>query len=736
VSGRLARCALVAVPLPVRRQFAYEVDEQLAPQLQVGLRVRVPFGNRKIVGMVVEWPCERPEGEVQLKRIEALLHGRGELTPEILDLTRFAADYYLCSWGEAIEAALPPDPGPPLMQKLIRRLPGAELEALPARAKAQRLLLESLPASGEPVPYARLGRGAKRVARLLQERGLVSLSEQPPAGEVAGSAGSLPTAELGPDPTAAQNKVLEELKPALEEESYHPFLLYGATGSGKTEVYLRAADLVLRRGRAVLYLVPEIGLTPLLLAQIERRFPGQVAVMHSALPKRKRFEAWDLIRRGLRRFVIGTRSAIFAPLTGLGLIVVDEEQDGSYKQEEKPRYNGRDLAVVRARESKATIILGSATPSMESFQHARAERYRLLHLGGRVRERPLAAVQIVDMRLHYLGKKEVTPLSDRLLEELRSCLQRGEQALVLRNRRGWAAALHCPVCGERVGCPQCAVSMTWHKGARRLRCHYCALERPYPESCSGCGAAELKMVGEGTEKIEDILRRALPEAAIERMDRDTIRRRGAHERLLRRFEQGEIDILVGTQMIAKGHDFPRVTLVGVLSADQSLGLPDFRAGERTFQLLTQVAGRAGRGTRPGKVIVQAFDPDAAVLKLAAEQDYEAFFDREIGYRRALRYPPLTAMVQIIITDRDAGHAREWAAMVARALRQEERGRLIVAGPGPAPVEKLKGLYRQQILARSAGRRRLVQSVDRAITTVAGKVPARALHVDVDPRSLL
>jgi primosomal protein N' (replication factor Y) len=307
---------------------------------------------------------------------------------------------------------------------------------------------------------------------------------------------------------------------------------------------------------------------------------------------------------------------------------------------------------------------------------------------------------------------------------------------VLRNRRGWAAALHCPRCGQRVGCPQCAVSMTWHKAARRLRCHYCALERPYPENCSVCGCEELKMLGEGTERIEDILRKAFPAAAIERMDRDTIRRRGAHERLLRRFEQGEIDILAGTQMIAKGHDFPRVTLVGVLSADHSLGLPDFRAGERTFQLLTQVAGRAGRGARPGRVIVQAFDPDAAVLKLAAKQDYEAFFDREIGYRRALRYPPLTAMVQLLITDRNAGHAREWAGMVARALRQEQRGRLIVSGPGPAPVEKLKGRYRQQVLVRSAGRRKLVESVDRALTAVAGKVPARALHVDVDPRSLL
>jgi primosomal protein N' (replication factor Y) len=323
-----------------------------------------------------------------------------------------------------------------------------------------------------------------------------------------------------------------------------------------------------------------------------------------------------------------------------------------------------------------------------------------------------------------------------MLEELQACVGRGEQALVLRNRRGWAAALICPHCGHRIGCPSCAVSMTWHRSARRLRCHYCSREEPYPASCPQCGGEGLKMLGEGTEKIENILRAALPRASIERMDRDTIRRRGAHEKLLGSFSKGEIDVLVGTQMIAKGHDFPRVTLVGVLSADQSLGLPDFRAGERTFQLLTQVAGRAGRGRRPGTVIVQAFDPDSPVLRLAAAQDYEAFFDREIGYRRALRYPPLTAMVQILVTDRSAGRARDWAGRVARALREEGGRRLIVAGPGPAPVERLKDRHRQQILARSAGKRRLVEMVESALKAVEGEVPQRALTVDVDPRSLL
>jgi primosomal protein N' (replication factor Y) len=725
--------AAVAVAVPVRRLFKYEVSEEIAPAIEAGARVRVPFGGRRRIGTVVEWPAEPPDPSVEIKAIESVVEGKGRLTPELLELTRFVADYYLCSWGEAIEAALPPHAGGSAPQKIVVRTEQADPASLRAGATAQRSLLETLPDDGSPVPLKRLGMAERRAIAALVKRGWIRLLDAPERGD---GGGPTAEAESGPEPTAAQGAVIAELQAALSKKGYSPFLLYGATGSGKTEVYLRAAQAALDGGRGVLYLVPEIGLTPLLLRRIERRFPGQVAVLHSALPRRRRFEAWEAVLKGRRRFVIGTRSAVFAPVIDTGLIIVDEEQDGSYKQEERPRYNGRDMAVVRARAEAATIVLGSATPSMESFQHARAGRYGLLRLGGRIEDRPLAKVRIVDMRSHYLSKGEAAPLSDDMLKELAACVERGEQALVLRNRRGWAAALICPLCGQRVGCPDCAVSMTWHRSARRLRCHYCSREQPHPRNCPQCGGEGLKMLGEGTEKIEDILRTALPEAIIERMDRDTIRRRGAHEKLLSRFSTGEIDVLVGTQMIAKGHDFPRVTIVGVLSADQALGLPDFRAGERTFQLLTQVAGRAGRGSRPGTVIVQAFDPDNPVLRLAAAQDYEAFFDREIGYRRALRYPPLTAMVQLLVTDRSAGKARDWANRVARALRREGGRRLIVAGPGPAPVERLKDRHRQQILARSAGKRRLVEMVERALQAVEGEVPQRALMVDVDPRSLL
>jgi primosomal protein N' (replication factor Y) len=530
--------------------------------------------------------------------------------------------------------------------------------------------------------------------------------------------------------------VLQDVEGALARGIYAPFVLFGSTGSGKTEVYLRAAEAALRAGRGVLYLVPEIGLTPLLVTRLAARFPGRVEVLHSGLAAGERRAAWERARAGACRFVVGTRSAVFAPLADLGLVVVDEEHDPSYKQGESPRYHGRDLAVLRARAAGAVVLLGSATPSLESFAHARSGRYGLLRLGGRVHARALAAVEIVDMRREFLQTRAAHPLSRALISALQECLSRREQALVLRNRRGWAVSLLCPACGTRVTCPRCSLALTWHQAAARLRCHLCDLERPHPGECPACRFEELQPLGEGAERIEHELREALPGARLARMDRDTVRRKGAQEDLLRRFGAGEIDVLVGTQMIAKGHDFPRVTLVGVVSADQSLGLPDFRAGERTFQLLTQVAGRAGRGELPGRVVVQAFDPEHPVLQEAARQDFEAFFAREMAYRRALRYPPLSALVQVIVSDRDPVQADAYAEEVGRALRTESRGRLLVSGPGPAPVERARLLWRRQIFVRSSGRRRLVAAVAAALADVEGKVPARALTVDVDPLSLL
>ena len=676
--------ASVAVPTPVRRLFTYRVGSEARDLLAVGVRVRVPFRTRMLVGTVVEWPAPSPGPEIEMRDIDAVLSTEPVVGPALLALTRFASDYYLCSWVEAIEAATAP----------ARRASSAKPRLPNARAAgtADESLALTLPSV---VPGE---------ARLV--------------------------------PTPGQAAALEKILPAVAGDAYAPFLLFGATGSGKTEVYLRAAEVALARGRGVIYLVPEIGLTPLLVSRLSHRFQESLAVLHSGVPRQARARAWDRIRSGEARLVVGARSAVFAPLADPGLIVVDEEQDGSYKQEDAPRYNGRDLAVVRAKEARATLLLGSATPSIESFRNAREGRYELIRLGGRVEDRPLPTVRIVDMRREFREVKGVKPLSRELVAALRECLGRGEQALVLRNRRGWASALHCPSCGERIGCANCSITMTWHRSARRLRCHYCDLERPLPGRCPACGAEGLVAIGEGTERIEEDLKEALPGARIARMDRDTVRRRGAQEALLKEFDRGEIDLLVGTQMIAKGHDFPRVTLVGVLSADQALGLPDFRAAERTFQLLTQVAGRAGRGGSPGRVVVQAFDPGHPVLRAAAGQDYEAFYEKEIGYRRALRYPPFTALVEIIVESSDPARAAAWSGVIAEALVGEGEGRLILSGPGPAPIERLKGNYRSQILLRSSGRRRLVNAVDRALASLDGRVPLKAVRVDVDPVSLL
>jgi len=713
----------------VRRLFTYTIDPSLAGELAVGSRVRVPFGPRSLIGTVVEWPAEAPREMQGLRAIEAVVEEARRISPILLELTRFVADYYLCSWGEAIEAALPRTV-PARSRRYVRRAQGAEPGALPVRATARRALLQALPVDGTCVALAALGTAERRVVRALEQTGLVEVLATPPA------AGANTVESRGPRLTPRQAEVLSALAPALSASQFAPMLLYGATASGKTEVYLQAARQVLAAGRGVIYLVPEIGLTPLLLSEVSQRFPGQVAVLHSGLSRGDRYAAWQSARDGSRPLVVGTRSAIFAPLPDVGLIVVDEEQDGSYKQGETPRYNARDLAVVRGRMERAVVLMGSATPSMETFRHARSGRYRLLRLGSRIDGRPLPTVRYIDMRETYREKGEVTALSRELLLALEECVDRGEQALVLRNRRGWAAALFCPTCGERVICDQCSVAMTWHRADNRLRCHHCGLEHPWPATCPSCGADPLKMLGEGTERVADEIAQALPRARVQRMDTDTIRRRGAHETMLRRFQRGEIDVLVGTQMIAKGHDFPRVTLVGVLSADQSLGLPDFRAGERTFQLLTQVAGRAGRGERPGRVLAQAFDPEHPLLRHAATQDYESFYDREIEYRRALRYPPLTALVQILVSDRQAARAADGARILIDALREAGEGRLLLARAGPHPIERLRGRYRWQILVRSAGRRRLVLAVDRALSVVEGKVPRKSIQVDVDPSSLL
>jgi primosomal protein N' (replication factor Y) len=533
--------------------------------------------------------------------------------------------------------------------------------------------------------------------------------------------------------TDEQSAAFDQFRSMAAAHRFQAVVLHGVTGSGKTELYLRVAEQVQREGRGVLLLVPEIALTPAIAGAFRAVFGGGVAIQHSGLSDGERHDQWQRIRAGEVTVVVGTRSAVFAPIRALGLVIVDEEHDSSYKQEENPRYNGRDVAVMRARESQALVILGSATPSMESYQNALNRRYALVSLRKRVLDRPLAAVQIVDMREEYASEGPDAILSRALATALADRLSRKEQAIVLLNRRGFATAVFCRQCAATLECPNCSVSLTVHRAARRARCHYCNYAMPLPKACVKCAAPYLEQVGFGTERVEADIVGLFPTASVARVDRDTIRRRGAVSSLLSRFAAGQIDVLVGTQMIAKGHDFPRVTLVGVISADVGLGLADFRAAERTFQLLTQVAGRAGRGEIRGEAIVQTLYPTHYSIRHACRQDYRAFFEEEAAFRRAMRYPPAVALISAVVKGRTSAAAMHDAAELVVALRSgSERYRVL--GPAPAPLSRLKGEHRAQFFMKGPDR----GTMRRALRSVLADRPEikRRTIVDVDPMSVL
>jgi primosomal protein N' (replication factor Y) len=532
--------------------------------------------------------------------------------------------------------------------------------------------------------------------------------------------------------TLEQAAAFARLSAHASDRKFAAVLLHGVTGSGKTEIYLRLAEHVHAQRRSVLLLVPEIALTPSVATAFRHAFGDRVAIQHSALSDGERHDQWQRIRRGDVDVVVGTRSAVFAPLRDPGLIIVDEEHDSSYKQEESPRYNGRDVAVMRAREAGALVVLGSATPSLESYHNALAGRYELVTLEKRVLDRPLADVRVVDMREEYASAGPDVILSAALGEALRARLAGGEQSIVLLNRRGFATSVICRQCGATLDCPNCSLSLTVHKAARRARCHYCNYAIPVPRVCLQCGGEYLEQVGFGTERVEAELRAMLPDARVDRVDRDTMRRRGAITGLLRRFAAGEIDVLVGTQMLAKGHDFPKVTLVGVISADVGLGLADFRAAERTFQLLTQVAGRAGRGEVRGEAIVQTLFPTHYSIRHACQQDYVSFYRQEIAFRQAMRYPPAVSLISAIVRARTFDAAMQDAGELVRAARGHQSFRIL--GPAPAPLNRLKGEYRVQFFLKGTSRAAMRRALLAALSTRADI--ARRTTVDVDPVSVL
>jgi primosomal protein N' (replication factor Y) len=545
----------------------------------------------------------------------------------------------------------------------------------------------------------------------------------------------------------AQMEALGTIAAAMEKGGFRPHLLYGITGSGKTSVYFAAMQRALDAGKSALLLVPEIGLTPAMAGQMVAAFAGEVALLHSQLTPDERAEQWHRIRRGEARIVVGTRSAVFAPMVDLGLIIVDEEHDSSYKQEETPRYHGRDVAVMRAKFNEAVVVLGSATPSLESWSNAEKGRYARVEMRARVADRPMPLVELVDMREEFRETGQEQIFSRRLIEETQATLDRGEQVILLLNRRGYSSTVLCRSCGEKIECENCAVSMTYHKPVsgndaiaqpgQRLECHYCGSRRPVPKACPKCESEHLYFLGAGSQQGEERLQELFPTARIGRMDRDTVRGRSDMERLLAKLHGGEINLLVGTQMIAKGHDIHGVTLVGVIGADFALGLPDFRAAERVFQLLTQVSGRAGRGNLIGKVLVQTYHPHHYAIQFAAKHDYPGFVAKEMQYRRWMHYPPFLVLANVVIQSEKLEEATAWAGTLGRWFQKARLDKVRVLGPAAAPIVKLKRIYRFHFVLKAERRQTLGETL-RAMLAYAETqgIARRNLVVDVDAVHLM
>jgi len=732
----------VAVPVPFLDVLTYQVPDGLAAPRR-GARVVVPLGKRTVTGIVVDPSATLNAAQTspeKIKNLVEVLDDEAFLPGPVVDLALWVAEYYACGAGDALAAAVPSTQAHKTIRIATLTAQGHdETVSLRGRQKEAIEALRGKP-HGLSVPRMNEMGISTDVLQRLAEKGLIAFQreriERDPFSNGVVSTAVLPSA--GRVLTDEQSKALDALSGAAATDEFCVFLLQGVTGSGKTEVYLRLAERVLARGKTVLVLVPEIALTPAVASAFREAFGDRVAVQHSGLSEGERSDQWYRIRRAEVSVVVGTRSAVFAPLTRLGLIIVDEEHDTSFKQEETPRYHGRDVAVMRGKHERALVVLGSATPSLESSQNASTGRYSRLVMERRVQDRPMAAVSVVDMRQEYAEHGPDVILSGRLKNAMTRRLEAGQQSLVLLNRRGLATAVFCRQCGGTLECPNCSVSLIVHTEGRerhRARCHYCNYGMLVPKACPACKGPYLERRGFGTEKVAQEIAALWPRARVARLDRDTVRRKGAASDILRSMAAGSIDVLVGTQMIAKGHDFPRVTLVGVISADVGLGLADFRAAERTFQLLTQVAGRAGRGVEPGEAIVQTLYPNHYSIGHACRQDYAAFFADELKYRQAMRYPPLTALVNLVVKATDAHAALTDAATLAQHLRANaDAGRFSVLGPAPAPMARLRGEYRAQIFLKGSHRASMREAVLAALA--AEPEMRRRVAIDIDPVSIL
>jgi primosomal protein N' (replication factor Y) len=730
---------------PLDHAFTYAVGEALRGRIAAGKRVQVPFGrgDRATVGYCVRLSEEPPARAV--KEVLAVLDDEALLTDSLLRLTRWMADYYLCGWGQVLNAVVPAgarDRAGTRSLVFLEAVPDTELPAPPPEVTAkQGAVLHHLREAGKPLEQRQLqrqtGSGPGPIKALLEKgllRRVVRRVERfhAPAAEA-------PTGPLALN--ADQLRAWSALEPALRQGGFRAFLLHGVTGSGKTEVYLRAIEEVVRQGKEALVLVPEISLTPQTVQRFSGRF-GEVAVLHSHLADTERGGQWRRVAEGHVKVIVGARSGVFAPARNLGLIVIDEEHESTFKQETTPRYHARDVAVMRARIEDVPILLGSATPSLESWHNAQRGQYALLTLPQRVLDFPMPPVGLIDLRHQGPQRGRASALSEPLVYAMRQALAEGGQLILLLNRRGFATHVHCPSCGHVESCRFCDLALTYHKQRDVMLCHYCGFEQEPLQNCPQCGQSAVRYLGLGTEKLEVEVRERFPTHEVGRMDSDTMRGRGSHARVLSAFRKGQVHILLGTQMIAKGLDFPNVTLVGVVNADVALHVPDFRSAERTFQLLSQVAGRAGRGPRGGRVLVQTFTPEHPCIAKAAQHDYAGFVAGEMVHRRAHNYPPFQRLVRVVVRARDQQAGADFAQRVAGAFnaalqKMASTGPVEVRllGPAEAPVFRLKGLFRYHFQLQSPSPGTLHQLL-RLVAPTLNPPSGVELTLDVDPFNML
>ena len=756
--------ARIVIPSPLKEPLIYRVPPALQQQIAVGTRVLIPLGKRKITGVVLELLHESVVPGT--REIIALLDERPILDATLLQLGQWITHYYLATLGEVFGAILPPSLRSAIERTIVRK-PGT----FTLCNALEKRILDRLHQSKGKISFSNLtremsGNNLYAAIERLESIGAVEIRERLPGHR---KDKPFPEADSGTALeshrklvlSSEQEQALRKIADRLQKGGFETFLLHGVTGSGKTEVYLRAMEKARRAGRGSIILIPEISLTPQLIDRLNARFPRRVGVLHSALSAAERRSQWWHIARGNVDVVVGARSAVFAPLPNLGLMVVDEEHDSSYKQEEGLRYNGRDVAVVRGKLSDCPVILGSATPAIESYQNSLDGRYRLLEITQRVQQRPLPFIETIDLRSNFhsmpepdgggrFSRRNSVPtqqsdkhrlISDRLARLLRENYEASRQSLIFLNRRGFSNFLQCTLCGHVLRCSYCSVTLTFHREQKSVCCHHCNFRRPATQLCSECDNLTLCGVGAGTEQIEEALHRLVPRARISRMDRDTTSKRGSHATLIRSWERGEIDILVGTQMITKGHDVTGVTLVGALLADLSLNLPDFRAGERTFQLLSQVAGRSGRGDDPGIVIIQTYAPDHYAVQHLIKHDYKGFFDSEIEFRRVLNYPPFSRLVGLKLDGPKIDEVEIKARMLGAMLRDiagknpHVQDRIEILGPAPAPIQKLRSRYRWQLLLKGKQSSSLLELAKQARAALPRSHSIR-LHIDVDPYNML